>query len=669
MLPLHDLTQALPIGFIASAQETGLFGQPGAVTYREDGDAIHVNLTYHLDAAGVQDDYFVRLGLGFEASFFWSPHLTPEDGNIAEQHVFRTPALIARGGGKTVIVIPDVDAMDRSPVRWYMDLDAPAQTLSLGMSESTVEGHVLYRKAPGAAYPAGTVQFGFWLVLFNQELENPFRPVLQFFWNRYGHKAFAVEECRDLSPYVGHTYCWAFRNWRDAVWQEFEAGGRMVGAPVFIVTTSQSPNYPGVARERELRSIWNQAWFCSLRSASGLYRHARRTGDKTLMEYARKTKELALSFPQDDGLFDAVVATEMETVESDGRLVQRSLGWGTRYFGNSDRNPFAREVRRSPRHILDMSFTAYYMLVWHDELEHDERLAGYARCFADRLLTLQDQRGFFPAWVDGQGKGMGVLDDSPESAMAAAFLFYCHKLFGVEGYRRAALRACEAIWREIVPAGRWEDFETYWSCSRWWGDRAGQKIARNGMYKQCNFSMFWTALAFLHAHQQAGDQVWLERGRRVLDEMLMMQASYQPGFLAIPVLGGFGVLNADAEWNDARQSLFAEIIMQYGQALGEPEYVERGLAALRASFAMMYCPENPEVKAQWEKAWPFLNELDYGFNMENYGHDGRTNSEGMGIGEFTIYDWGNGAASEAYERMLDHWGDHPVFRSACGLHH
>lgn len=42
--------------------------------------------------------------------------------------------------------------------------------------------------------------------------------------------------------------------------------------------------------------------------------------------------------------------------------------------------------------------------------------------------------------------------------------------------------------------------------------------------------------------------------------------------------------------------------------------------------------------------------------MENYGHGGRTSPEGEGIGEFTIYDWGNGAAAEAYNRILDKFG-------------
>ncbi len=41
--------------------------------------------------------------------------------------------------------------------------------------------------------------------------------------------------------------------------------------------------------------------------------------------------------------------------------------------------------------------------------------------------------------------------------------------------------------------------------------------------------------------------------------------------------------------------------------------------------------------------------------MENYGHGGENNAEGLGIGEFTIYDWGNGAAAESYNTMKDRY--------------
>jgi len=138
--------------------------------------------------------------------------------------------------------------------------------------------------------------------------------------------------------------------------------------------------------------------------------------------------------------------------------------------------------------------------------------------------------------------------------------------------------------------------------------------------------MFWTAEALLNMHAATGDSSYLRTGQRVLDELLMYQATWQPPFIPIRALGGFGVMNGDGEWNDSRQSLFAELIIRYGSTLQLPEYIQRGSAALKASFVMMYCPENPETKEQWEKVYPFFNEKDYGFMMENYGHGGETNA-------------------------------------------
>lgn len=640
---------ALPAAF----RQTGLGGSAADVQWSREDDWHRIELQWDT-VKTVQDDVYVEIALEFQPDFWWMPHLAPKKGNIAQQHIFRSPALIARGSGKTLILLPDVRMAEKSPVGWYLDLDAEAGKMYIGMSKSRISDHVLYEKIPGAVHE-GQVGLAFYALAAEEEMENPFRPVLEWYWQRYGRED--SEAClghmRNLTTYTEHTYRWAFETWRESVWQEFTVQDKLVGAPVFIVNVTQSPNYPGKVNEREFRSIWNQAWFCSLRSASGLFRHARRTGRQDLMEYAKKTKELALAFPQEGGLFDSVAATRMELVFEDDGMYNRSCGWDTLFFGNSDRNPFGAAAEQAPRHILDMAVTVWYMLVWHTELEEDARLMDYARAFCDRLITLQDARGFYPAWVQADGKGMGVLDDSPESSMAAAVLLKLHGITGERKYLDSARRALEAVWQEIVPAGRWEDFETYWSCCRYGGDHVGRKFARNGMHKQCNFSMYFTALAFMEAYRAAGDRADLEKGRRVLDEMLMTQSSYQPENIPVPVVGGFGVMNCDAELNDSRESLFAPLIMEYGQLLGCEEYTQRGLAALRAGFSMMYCPDNPQAKQQWEQAWPFFGPADYGFTMENYGHNGEVCDGGLGIGEFTIYDWGNGAASEAWENALD----------------
>ncbi|RAP75649.1 hypothetical protein [Paenibacillus montanisoli] len=627
---------------------------------------VRYNLAFQLDTAVQQDDWQLTIEPSFTPTFHWAPHLTPTDRHIIDQHSFRSPALIAMDGKKLLILVPDLDLMrEGTPVRWYMDNDALRNRLTLGMSEYQVTEHVLYERKAGAQYSAGTVQAGFYLMTFEDEeaLNNPWRPVLELLWERWGSPLFhggAPEEL-PLDRLVSHTYKWAFDSWKDAVWQEFELDGVKVGAAAFIVNVTQSPNYPGPVNEREFRSIWNQAWFSSLRSAQGVFRYGLETNDPQMLERARLTKELALAAPQRGGLFPTVIATEMERLSVDGVEVNRSKGWETAYWGNSNRNPVSdvHPVRTAPYHVLDMSWTALLMLRWYEELEKDERLYDYAVRYADALLGLQDERGFFPAWLDHETlEPLGILDDSPETAMSVTFLLKLYALTGTEAYLQSALKAADVIAVEIVPTGRWEDFETYWSCCRYGSkELVGRKVERNNMFKQCNFSMFWSAEAFLACYRQTGDASYLALGERCLDELLMTQASWQPPYIYVSALGGFGVMNCDGEWNDARQSLYAELIIDYGHALNREEYIERGLAALRCSFVMMYCPENPTSKAQWEKAHPFFNEKDYGFMMENYGHDGVVNDNGLGIGVFTIFDWGNGAAAESYLRMKAHHGE------------
>ena len=625
-----------------------------------DENIVKVHIRFDLKDTVKQDDWQVQIKPAFKPEFNWAPHLTPTVNNIIDQHVFRSPALIATDQQRGIVIIPDLDILSRSGKnRWYMDMDAENNILSLGMSASKVSDHVLYERQPGSVYEGGIVEYGFYIIKYTekQELANPFRLPLQFMWNKWGHDRLVKLSSEDFEPYVKYTYNWAFNTWEKSVWQEFTLNGKKVGAPVFIVNTTQSPNYPGEVNEREFRSIWNQAWFSSLRSASGLFRYARRTADRTLLEKANLTKELALSFPMKDGFFYGLIGTDMCEVEMDGKKCNRSKGWDHYFWGNSNRNPFTWDARQSPFHILDMSWTALLMLRWYEELEKDARLLAYAETYARALLGVQYENGYFPGWLDLEKlQPMEYLNDSPQTSLSVTFLLKLYEMTGKEKYKIAALKGIEAV-KEAITEGRWEDFETYWSCCRigtpqW----VGKKVTRNNMYKQCNFSMFWTAEALLECYRITGCFDYLKLGQRVLDEMLMTQASWQPSYIYVNGLGGFGVMNTDGEWNDSRGSLFAEVILQYGKLLDIPEYKERGICALKTSFEMMYCPQNLKAKQQWEKVWPFFNEKDYGFTMENYGHGGRTSLTGEGMGEFTIYDWGNGAASEAFNRILDRYG-------------
>lgn len=637
--------------------------QPEITLTREDSNTIHVELLYNFPDSLHQDDWQIIIKPAFDATFHWSPHLTPTDNHIVAQHVFRAPALIVSDSLRQLVIVPDLALADRSGVKWYLDLDARADQLTLGVSNSKITSHVLFERDRGAVYPPGEFRFGFYIIRGKDSsmLSDPWRKPLAMFWKKYGAPLYEQGEPLkgDMMPYLHHTYRWAFNTWGKQVWQQFTMNGKKVGAPVFIVNVTQSPNYPGPVSEHEFRSVWNQAWFSSLRSAQGLFRFARKENNQELLEKARMTKELALLFPQHEGLFYSVIATEMEQIDVDGKKVERSKGWSTRFFGNSNRNPVATwgNAADAPYHILDMSWTAYLMLTWYEDLEKDARLVAYAKRYADKLLTLQDDRGFFPAWIDTKTlKPLMYLNASPETSMSVTFLLKMYGLTKDERYLQSAKRAMEAVTKYVVPVGQWEDFETYWSCSRVLDSLLNKKVERNDQFKQNTLSMYWTAEALYNCYKTTGEREYLRTGQRVLDEMLMYQATWQPSYIPIRTLGGFGVMNGDGEWNDSRQSLFAELILQYGKELDEKEYTQRGLAALRSSFIMMYCPENPETLEQWEKVYPFFDEKDYGFMMENYGHTGEAGPEGLGIGEFTIYDWGNGAASEAYMRVLDHFG-------------
>jgi hypothetical protein len=87
----------------------------------------------------------------------------------------------------------------------------------------------------------------------------------------------------------------------------------------------------------------------------------------------------------------------------------------------------------------------------------------------------------------------------------------------------------------------------------------------------------------------------------------------------------------------------------------------RGVSALRASFALLYCPENEAVARAYERRFPFFGPESYGFMMENQGHAG---ADALPLGTFTIFTWGNGSALAAAATVRDRF---PEFAAACGL--
>ncbi len=605
--------------------------------FHADFDGAAVTLSGRFPASGEGPGAVLRLTHALrDPRHVWIPHLAPNPGDVIGDHAFRSPAVILADDRVALALVPDLDDVAagwKAGWRTWLDYDHPARGIALAAGDYVTRPHVFYQAAP-VAYRGQEVRLRLHVLTSSKpgDLANPYGMAARWIWRRWGRR----DPGTPLEPLAAHILRWAFsaEGWGETVWQSFEIGGRPCGAPVYLVDAIQHPAVPPARRRwRGQRSIWNQAWFSTQRCANGLLRWARKKGDADLERRARLMTAVALSAPRRDGLFPSVYTTAPKGGTA-SNLYRDTPGWKRGRWVNSDRRP--AEVSEDAVHILDAAVTARRLLEWHG-LTGDGEALDYGLSLADRLVRLQRPSGAFPGWVEPDGQVVETLAEGPETAVGASLLLECPPR---PGFREAAFRALEYL-KGPVAEGRWEDFETYWSCNRWgtpW--MLGRKVARNGLYKQNTLSPFWCAEAFLKAG-------WLDLGRRCLDELSLWQQVWDPPFIPADCFGGFGVMNADGEWNDARQSLFAPLYLAYADATGLAEYRERGLAALRASFHMLYCPENVRVAGQYELRHPLFGPETHGFMMENIAHRGPPVETGAAIGSFTLFTWGNGSALEA----------------------
>jgi hypothetical protein len=131
----------------------------------------------------------------------------------------------------------------------------------------------------------------------------------------------------------------------------------------------------------------------------------------------------------------------------------------------------------------------------------------------------------------------------------------------------------------------------------------------------------------------------------------LYQQVWNTPFLDFYTFGGFGVMNTDGEWNDARQAQFAETYINYYDLTGDFTLLQRGVAAARAAFALMVTDENEHVCPQNYKGTAFNFEV-HGGSAENYGHAGGNFRSGQ-----SGFHWGTGSALVTAARLKKRYGD------------
>lgn len=634
---------------------------------RERGSTVHVRTDLvartRLDLTALWHTYAFAEP---EPEWVWLPNLKGASDRVVGDHTFRSPCAVLQQGSTLLALVPDLDAYGESRIRTALDYDPAEPAVAFGLINYRPVGHVYYQPVRDKPLRLGAgerVSLAFWLLAdLKAKPRQGFRQVVRMLWAEYGVHNLCGLEPQTLAwdgfaRYAADNLLHRYRVWQTFRLGELEVGGSAVRIVRPHLNQSADPlpedTTPRVVRNylttptlrwrdkwallRASRQgvhphIFNQVWFNNLRTAFGLGYFGRRWGDDSLQVCARQAWTLALSAPVVGGVWPSVCVPRGD----------EPPGW----------IPGTRGWRYTPHyHLPDACTTGVWMLTTHAHLDRDQAWVERARGLGDLLVQAQLPSGAVPAWVeigsDGAPRAVAPLVESASAGAAGMFLAALAAATGDERYLEAARRVAEFLLDQVWPAAAWDDFETFFSCSRkplGWVDPA------TGLRPQNSMSLYWAASTLRRLADLTRVERYAEAALACLDLLLLYQQVWDAPFLDICTVGGFGVMNTDAEWNDARQAPIALLLLDTYAATGCAEYMFRGVAALRAAFTLMYTPENAAVAPGNLVG---VAETDWGATAENYGHAG-TNTR---IPGYVMPDWGSGTAVAAAAWAQLRYGD------------
>ena len=579
--------------------------------------------------------------------FVWTPGLCPEPGQVVGRHMFRSPAAIVQHDTVAVALIPDLESMETGgALQEFLEVECnrtgiDSALLTYGLATYRLDGHVYYTTADEPARIVEDTVIRFSCELHIDAMASPqrgFQTVVRHHWRKYGHPA--VQDVKpQVVPYQRY-YEYGYDYADSHLWRETEKDGIRLGAMT--------------ASHEYTNDVWFHGWFNQLRSAYGLYSWAKRAGDDERMSRAAATRDLILSAPTNKGIFPTIAILPEES-HGAVRWVESSLqGGGPGVY-----------------HLLDSSWTAWWLLRWHKDLTPDERIIDFCTEYAEGLLRLQNPDGGWPDYIDAEtGECVTSYDlpsaqhmsnskyvkgiykrwgteRLPTSAESAAEVLFLAELSRTvpdgEQYLERALQGARFLERTVIPEHKWFDWETYFSCSP---KPLDFYDSRSCQHPQNTMSLYWAAEAFRVLYEIVGTASIGEQALTLLDYLCLYQQVWSPPFLSIYGFGGFGVMNTDGEWNDARQAVFADGLALMYLESGRREYLERAIAATRAAFACTFIPENAGVCPK------IFDRTPTGYADENYAHGGWDAPAGA-----SGFDWGTGSAITAAARLTDLFGD------------
>lgn len=498
----------------------------------------------------------------------WS--YSPSVGGFNPDAQYKTPVILVQEGRRAFAIVADVAVLDRTTLKrsnHALDLDVQGgPVLSVGFMAARRLFHAVYREDPDKPGDAALVNCYYLFASADAAPGAAYREAVRFVWERFGRRAQANAAWQQAGTGARYQGLRTWAMWRQKIWDE-------ESPREWLTVTMPDGSTGGAVRMVRLGapqpSLYFGAWFNSMRTAVGMALYARREQRTELMGLARQTLQAALAAPGEGGAFRCIA------IASDNG-VEWAAGDGA---GDSTRRGYLG---------FDMAWTGYWMLRWRAAgLPDGDRVLPRAEALARFFLARQAGDGFIPTRFDDGGRVEEARSRMvmAETAAVARFLFELYGQTRQAAYLEAGRRVLGFLERAVIPGRKWYDFETFWSCS----PRLVAFDERSGQWPANNLALIHAVAAYQGAFAATGERVMLERGEALLDYLLLYQQVWTNPMLedlSCPemLLGGFTTQNSDAEWSDARQSLAGDVLMDYYRATGKAEYLERGVAALRAQF-------------------------------------------------------------------------------------
>jgi hypothetical protein len=549
-------------------------------------------------------------------SFHWVPNLKKKPEQIIAQHVFRSPAIILSCKESRVSIIPDLDAIKLyAETPYYLDLNFrdKGALISYGLSNYKTDHHVYYQRRDSAFLLPQIMELGLYIICSDHSSSpDILKKTNSFMWN-----TFAAEYLDSLLPQSVSFNHYAEAGYSMALNKYWVKGPKPETGGIALSTFLDKAT--GVYRGRDFKDdLWFHSWFNNARTAYGLYMWGEETGNTLWKSKALATMNLLLSSPQINGFFPTIWVPEKNGWVSSGQ------GGGPDLY-----------------HVPDNCWTAIWLLRFNDELKKLPGTDKFLINFTEGLLKTQLENGSFPARLHVSDLSPDpVLKSSASGAMATWFLeeMLIRKKLSLDlevTARSAVKKSLSFLEKEVLPGSRFQDFEVFFSCAP---NSINAFDSLTWLYPHNTLSVQWTAEAFLKGSTLFNNKHDLESGEYCLNILSLYQQVWSPPFIGFYAFGGFGVQNTDAEWSDARQAQFAETYLNFYLETGNREYLQRSIAACRASFALMAIPENKKISPHNYEGSSYNGEF-IGAMAENYGHSGYNERSGQ-----SGFHWGTGSA-------------------------